>query len=736
MPEFRLRPALRRWLTILGSATILAALLAAFSSERVLQLGILQRLELASLDYRFQVRGPRPFPPGMSNVVIVQISEDSFKALPDRFPWPRYYYAHLLRNLKRAGARAVGIDLIFNDRDSYSSAFDDSLRAAMKETGIAVMAGKGEQERQNVTIVSAKENFNCIFFDVDSSLGYVDIRPDGDGIFRLYNTSWVKPVMGGGDEEIPSFGFATLNRFFHLPPLTVPLREGDHFAYAGRSIPLYDPASFLINYYGPNTTFPCINFEDVVDDESFITTDERETGEQINTFSSPDGYLYNGTFKGKIVLVGVTVPELKDLFPVSIGRGTQKGDNQMYGVEIHANAIENILRNDFISREPAWAETVSVFVICLLVAAAVSGIKGSRSLRTALMEIQSAVFAIAVVAMIMVTAVLAFTHTSIILTVVSPSLAAVGGYFVSTGYHFIAERKQKLLIKGMFGTYVNPSVVDRLIANPEALRLGGTREELTVLFSDIEGFTSISEGLDSESLVALLNDYLSSMAKVILRNLGTLDKYVGDAIVAFWGAPIPQQDHALRACMTALEMQEVLASMNRNRAQERQPVFLTRIGINTGEMVVGNMGGAEKVNYTVIGDSVNLASRLEGANKQYGTHCVVSERTYDLVKQKILGRQLDRIVVKGRTEPVTIYELIQPRDTPVAPDLERFLGLYGQGQASFLRRDWSGTIRVLEEALAIRPGDRPARLYIDRAQSYALQPPPDDWDGVFVMKTK
>ena len=251
MAALRVSPAVRRWVTIVGSAVIVAALLVAFSKQRMLQLGIIQRLELASLDFRFQTRGPRPFAPGTSNVVIVQISEGSFKALPDKFPWPRYYYAHVLRNLKRAGALAVGIDLIFNDKDSHSPAFDDSLRAAIRQTGIAVMAGKGEQERQSITITSAEENFNCIYFDVDSSLGYVDIRPDVDGIFRLYNAYWVKPMTGDREARIPSFGFAALDRTFHLPPLTVPTRDGGHFLYAGRSIPTYDPASFLINYYGP-----------------------------------------------------------------------------------------------------------------------------------------------------------------------------------------------------------------------------------------------------------------------------------------------------------------------------------------------------------------------------------------------------------------------------------------------------------------------------------------------------
>jgi adenylate cyclase len=726
----------RRWLTLLVLAAVVAGLLIVITQESVLQLGLLQRLELATLDYRFQVRGPRPFDPGTSNVVIVQISEDSFKALPEKFPWPRTYYAHLLRNLKRAGARAVGIDLIFNDRDSYSAANDDSLRAALLETGIGVVAGKGEQERAFVSIVSANENFNNIFFTADSSLGYVDIRPDVDGVYRFYNAFWLKPLINGREARIPSFAFAVLNKVYRYPPLSVPARREQDFLYAGRSIPKYDAASFLVNYYGPSNTFPYINIEDVLDDETFQTVDEIETGEELNTFSEPGGYLYNGTFKNKIVLVGVTIPEYKDLFAVSIAKGLQKGDNQMYGVEIHANAIENILRNDFLRKEPGSIEMGAIVLFALLTVVVVSSLKESKTKRTGWIEVQCAVFTILELGLIAVAAVLLFTHENYVATIVPPSLAVVGGYVAATAYHFISERRQRLLIKSMFSTYVSPSVVDQLIANPDKLRLGGQREELTVLFSDIEGFTSISEGLNSEDLVALLNDYLSKMAKVILRNLGTLDKYVGDAIVAFWGAPVPQPDHALRACTTALQMQEVLNAMHKLWQQQQKPLLKTRIGINTGEMVVGNMGGAEKVNYTVIGDSVNLASRLEGANKQYGTNIMVSGRTYDLVKHKILGRNLDRIIVKGRTEPVTIYELIQLRDRPVAPDLEKFLQLYAEAHVLYLQRRWNDAIKKLDEALAIRPNDPPTKLYIERARLYSTQPPPKNWDGVFVMKTK
>jgi adenylate cyclase len=257
-----------------------------------------------------------------------------------------------------------------------------------------------------------------------------------------------------------------------------------------------------------------------------------------------------------------------------------------------------------------------------------------------------------------------------------------------------------------------------------------------VLFSDIEGFTAFAETMQPEELVSILNEYLSIMSGIIFRNDGTLDKYEGDAVMAFWGAPIPQRDHALHACQAALEMQESLADLNVTWAKVGRPAIRVRIGINTGDMVVGNMGAEGKFAYTVIGDSVNLASRLEGANKEYRTSVMVSERTYSRVKDVIVGRQLDRITVKGRSEPVTVFELLQPVDRGVGPDLEEFLELYGKGLGAYYRKDWAGASTAFERALALRPNDYPARLHLERVQAYRVMPPPENWDGTFVMQRK
>jgi len=737
MPGPAITGGQRSFLTKAALVAAVVLVVTAVTQEPALRLGIIERLELAAIDYRFSLRGVIPLPLASSNVVIVEIAQDSFESMPERFPWPRSYYAHLLRNLKQAGARVVAFDLIFNGTDNYSAANDSLFRAAIRESGLAVLAGKREQDSEEFVVTSSRENFGNMFFGTDSALGLVNIRPDDDGVYRFYNTSFIVDTARGEGFSVPTFAFAALNRFFDMPPMTVPSRDGRGFQYAGRTIPAYDAAAMLINFYGPNGTVPHIKIQDVLDDESFTTTEEASSGEQINTFNDPDyGLLHDGTFQNKIVLVGVTVPEYKDLFPVSLGRGRQRGDNLMYGVEIHANVIENVLRSNFIRTQPSATEILMVLALVALAFFVTSLIKGLKTRHHLLLEIGGFLFVGLITTLIAAVAVLLFNRMNYLLSVTPALLAVAGGYVASTTYHFVAERKQRLQIKSMFSTYVHPSLVEELVDHPERLVLGGKREELTVLFSDIEGFTSISQNMEPETLVSLLNEYLSVMSDIIFRNRGTLDKYVGDGIMAFWGAPIPQRDHAMLACASALQMRDALTELNRTWTPQDKPRINIRIGINTGPMVVGNMGATGKFAYTVMGDSVNVASRLEGANREYRTCIMVSEQTYSLVKESILGRKLDRIAVKGRSEAVTTYELIQLRERPVEPAYVQFLTLYEEGLTLYFGRKWAEAQRTLHEALRLNPNDVPATLYHQRARTFEASPPPDNWDGVFVMTSK
>ena len=733
MNRFRLTTSHHRWLSKLGLATAVALLVIVITQEGILKLGIIQRLELASIDYRFESRGTQPSFKDSSDIVIVEISEESFKSLPEKWPWPRSHYAHLVRNLYAAGAKTVGLDLIFGGKDVHSESNDDSLRSAIRATRLVVLAGKTEEGQATYHQVTAAENYGNIFFDVDSSLGIVNVYNDADGVYRRYT-----PFFGTNTSLLlPSFGFAVLDKIYGFPALSTAENFSDVFVFAGMTIPKYDDRTMLINFYGPSGTFRRIKFADVIDDESLVTNEEKETGSETNTFSDPDyGYLHDGTFRNKIVLVGSTMPEEHDLFPVSFARGQQPGDNLMYGVEIHANIIENVLRDDFITKQSTATEILGIFFFTIVTFLVTSAFKSSKSRHAVLVELNGFLFAVAEVFVVGYAALLLFNRHNYLLTAISPILAVSAGYVSSTVYHFVVERKQRMLIKTMFSTYVNPSVVEELITDPGKLKLGGERRELTVLFSDIEGFTGIAEHMESQGLVSLLNEYLSAMTEIVFRNNGTLDKFEGDAIVAFWGAPIPQDDHATRACLCALQMQEALVDIRRTWQGQNKPCINIRIGINTGEMVVGNMGGAGKFDYTVIGDSVNLASRLEGANKQYKTGILASERTYESVKEKIIGRELDLITVKGRSAPLKIFELLQVKGSARDGALQEFLSLYGDGLTLYRERRWDEAKAKFEQVLWSRPYDYPSRLYIERATHYALNPPPPGWDGVFFIQTK
>jgi adenylate cyclase len=718
-------------------ACAIALLIILLTQETVLRVEVLQRLELATIDCRFQVRGSTPDFGDVSRVVIVEISEESFKSLPEKFPWPRSYYARVVRNLKSAGARVVGIDVTFDAPDTHSPRNDEIFRDAIRETDIVVLAGKREADKPLVRITSLRQNFGNVFYPIDSSLGLVNIRPDADGIYRLYNVSYLFDAPGGREIALPTLSFAVLNKHLSLPPRTVPEARNGYFSYHTSGIPKYDAASLLINYQGPSRTFPHVQFHDVIDDEHFVTVDELVTGEEINTFSDPDfGYLHDETFKDKIVLIGVTVPEYKDLFPVSIARGEQKGDNLMYGVEIHANVVQNVLQNDFLTRQPPMAAIGFTFLLVFLTFFVTSKLKVFKARNQFLVELYSFFFGVGLMLLVGYASIVLFTSYNYVINVTNAFLAIVGGYGGSTVYHLVSERKQRMLIKSMFSTYLNPSVVEELLAHPEKLVLGGKREELTVLFSDIQGFTSISQDMPPEELVALLNEYLSVMSEIVFRHRGTLDKYEGDAVMAFWGAPVPQRDHSLRACLSALEMQSAVRDINETWQQQGKPRIRIRVGINTGEMVVGNLGGTGKFDYTVIGDSVNLASRLEGANKEYGTGIMVSHRTYELVKERILGRQLDRIAVKGRSEPVTTFELLRPVEGDVDAQLRQFLWNYESGLESYFQQEWEKAEISFNNALQIRADDPPTQVHLKRIQEFRLSPPPSDWNGVFVMTQK
>ncbi len=366
------------------------------------------------------------------------------------------------------------------------------------------------------------------------------------------------------------------------------------------------------------------------------------------SFDTKSYYYFNrdpdrrGNFKNKIVFIaaynaaGIAMDVHKSPF----------GDT--FGVEHHANALNTILNQDFIYRLSENQNILILLAIAVLIGLVIS--KASI--------VKSIVFTVTFTLLYIIGAMAFFDIANIIIVFAIPLVQVGTTFSLITAYRVLTEQKEKKYIRQTFSKFVSRTVVDELLTHPEKLKLGGEKKILTVLFSDIRGFTSISEALTPEALVDHLNVYLQAMTDLVLKYDGTLDKYVGDEIMAFWGAPIPQDDHALRACRCALEMMEVLHQMNQTWKSEGKPPLDIGIGLNTGEMVVGNMGSSSRMDYTLMGDNVNLGARLEGTNKQYKTHIIISEFTYEHVKDRVITRELDLVRVKGKELPVKIYELL------------------------------------------------------------------------------
>jgi len=726
----------RAILTNLGVALSIAFLVIIFTQEFLFEFPPFKRAELSLIDLRFRKRGPLPMNTDSSKVVIVAISQESFRTLPDPWPWPREYYTRLVRNLKRAGAKAIGVDIIFTTSDTAQAAAEAEFRRELSATPGAVLAGKLEPAAGRYRILRAEENYGNIFTGSAGRLGLVNVVSDDDGVLRRYMPFAYDPTA---DRRIPTFSMAMLNAALGAEAGATAAAEEGFFRYADRIIPAYDSTSFLINWYGPTGAFRRLNIADVLDDSGFTTTEERANpGVQVNTFDDPDiGYLHDGTFRDKIVLIGTVMPEDKDLFTVPVGEGRMDGDNQMYGVEIHANVIQSVLDGQFLTRQPKWQVSMIVIGLCLITFSLTAGIKAIRTRYGAVLDLLGAGVLVGELVIIYWLGLMLFTRHNLVMDMTAPFLAVIASYVGSSIYNYVSERRQRLLIKNMFTQYVNPTVVEELLEDPDKLRLGGERKELTVFFSDIEQFTTISEALPPEALVTVLNEYLNVMTSLIFSNDGTLDKYQGDAILAFWGAPLPQEDHAFLACRTAVRMQESIDGLTGLWREEGKPILRTRIGINTAEVIVGNLGGVNRFDYTVIGDGVNIGSRLENINKEYRTRTIISESTYARVSGRVIARELDLIVVAGKTKPIRIYELLGIRgESTESAGLKDFLTAWERALGLYRNREWAAAAAGFTAALALRPEDAPSAMYLERARLYEQEPPPASWSGVFVHTRK
>lgn len=695
-----------------------------FVFTHLLQIGIIQDIDFLTIDYRFQQRGPSKNVRDLGEVVIVKISDEDVQALPGTFPFPRSYYAHVIENLNRAGAKAIVIDITF----AAPAEGDSALRAVLQRYDNVILGVKatGEGYTEQYEVRSREQRYDNVFYDVNKQVGVVNVLKDRDAVVRRY-----LPIITVNDYPTPTLAFAGLNRAFALPPGSRVLVEPESFVFLDRRIPKYDPTTFMLNYYGPVESFRYIPFSHVIDDERFWTQDELDLEEQLNVFDENTMKI----FKDKIVLIGSTMAEERDYHTVPIPNPVD-GGRLMHGVEIHATAIQNVLDQNFITHADPNLEIFFIFFLSIVTFFLISWFKQIRLRYIAFLELGSFLIVLMLAVGVFEFAILSFSNANILMSVVNPGLVIFLAYIGTIVHQYLAERQQKTLIRSVFSHYINPSVVNELILNPEKATLGGDRRELTVFFSDIAGFTSISEKMAPEGIVDFLNEYLEEMTKIIFKYEGTLDKYEGDAIMAFWGAPIPQADHALRTCKSALDMQKRLETLRLRWKKEGKPAIEARCGINTGTVIVGNLGGKERFDYTVIGDSVNLASRLEGANKQYKSKIMISEFTYRHLKNEILVRELDLLQVIGKQEPVKVYELLGLKDLQLTENQKQALELYQEGLKLYRERNFQEAAAYMEQTYKLDPSCHTAQIYVERANLYQIAPPPPDWNGVFVMTSK
>lgn len=453
----------------------------------------------------------------------------------------------------------------------------------------------------------------------------------------------------------------------------------------------------LINYFGDPGSYKRISFSDVFYDN--FDTEE---------------------IKDKIALIGITTPKIaQDHKP------TPKNTAQpMAGIEIHANAIQTMLDDAYIENQSQSSQIITIIAISLILALALSFLN---------IWIGIAI-TIALAATYYGSAHLAYNN-GLILNLIYPFIAIGLTYFGVILYRYLTELREKTYVKGAFGKYLSPSVMSSVLDNPKALHLGGSKREVTVFFTDIKGFTTISEQYEPEVLIGIVNEYLTAMTEIVMQNEGTLDKYVGDAIVAYFGAPIDQPDHAKRACETALQMRERLAELNAKWLAEGKPELDFRVGINTGQVIVGNVGSEKRFDYTIMGDNVNLGSRLEGANKKYSTNIMVSESTFAAVEGVYDMRELDVLKVKGKSKPVRVFELMA-RPGMLSQIGRDLMAPYEKGLKLYRERKFDLAYGEFVRALQIYADDGPSKIYKQRCEILRDYPPRADWDGVFEMKTK
>jgi len=717
-------------------------------------LGWVDFLELKSLDWRFRFRGEIDAP---VKVAYVDVDSKSVTDIGNQ-PWDRAYFAQVCSALLTVGqAKAVGIDYVFSEKGIPQLVDELRFRKGTVELGrllfanppppVVVAGAYGASEDRDINGEPIVRDLPGV--DTPPAEALAPERPE----FRVGNTVQHPPIIGlidtidGGTREVPLFARTQDGTYFHmgvelarlywgLPRDAVKIQKGE-LEFTGpngvkmASVPLRHGRDAEVNWFSrwdsPEHN-PRASFSQVLVGAQMLRSSNAEEKAVAKEFLE--------RFRDAVVLIGPVDPLLQDLAPTPLDQ------RPVPRVGIHGNLVKTIVAGRYLHRPSPAGVVAIVFVLTLAVCAL--GLQGGR------WGAWCKVAAFVLLAGYAFTALVVFARAHLVLPMVAPLAAAFTTTFTAAVWQLLLEEKQRGRIKGMFGTYVSPELVNRMIDSGEEPRLGGVEARITAYFSDIEGFSTFAEKLPPDQLVELMNEYLTACTDIVTAQGGTLDKYIGDAVVAMFGAPVEFADHAYRACVASQLVQQRLDALRKKwAADSRWPSTVghmhTRIGLNSGAAVVGNMGSLTRFNYTMMGDTVNLASRLESGARSYGAGTLVAEATKtaaELAGDRCVFRFIDRIVVKGRSKPVPIFEIMGLKDS-IAPATRECAQVFTGGMEKYLRQEWEAAIALFERSAKLeprQPGEfveiNPSLLYLQRCVVMRLHPPGKDWDGVFVMKTK
>jgi adenylate cyclase len=704
--------------------------------------GFFSRIEWLSYDYRMRLFKANSN--GHPDVVVILIDEASLRAmnpLVGRWPWPRSIFADLIEFLAMGGAKAVAFDILFteNERGYGLSAGEISPndRRLIDSTGefknvyhaFQLLVDEEDEFNKNLLNRPLPEDFKAkldlrgrvklilqgkLFLTLNNNYyipmpdlykaargaGVVEFAPDTDGVYRR-----TMPFREYQDGIYPALSMAPLIDI--LKPGEIALKEGNLFI-DDLSIPV-NKGSYLINMYGRFNTYSMSGI--------LASIQKIRSGDIENLMVNPD------EFKDKIVFVGASAVGVEDLKATPIS-------NKTPGVFLHASIVSNMLYKDFLNISGRVSTIIVIFILSLITGLAILSLNRFY-IQVILPVILSIIYSSWVIFLF---------KNNMVSDLVPPIFTIILSWLAAFSYLAFTEGKDKKKVRRMLSQYVSPAVLGEVVDKYEDYIKAniGTKENLTVMFSDIRGFTNMSEVLKPEEVVGILNQYLSAMVDVIFKYNGTLDKFIGDAIMAFWGAPVRTDTHAIYAVDAAIIMTRELHRLNNDFKEKGLPVLDIGVGINTGEVILGNIGSEKKLDFTVIGDNVNLASRLEGLSKVYHSRVLLTESTYNKLYGKIPCRLIDMVRVKGRVHPVKIYGVLCSSSDPedIIKGKRAVETASREAFDAYLKRDWNAAVQHFNEILAINPGDEISKKFIKVCNEYVLNEPPLDWEGVHIYTSK